>query len=310
MLDGYKDGQPVVYSMLMNAINNGKLSHAYIFDSNGNSDVFDIVLSFVKMILCKDIDAENEKSIICKRVDDCNYLDVKVIEPDGMWIKKDQLLDLQSEFNKRSFEGTKKIYIIKNAERMNPQTSNSILKFLEEPVDDIIAILVVDNVNLLLPTIISRCQLIKLNKKKFDESALINFNNLIKNSELNVLSEEDRVKFIDNVLKFIMNIENNGLDTTLYAKSLWHNNFKDRSNSLYALEVMIMFYYDVMKYLSGTRGLFFEDKIDCVQAVSEKNDYISIAKKIEYIDEAKNNIKRNLNINLLIDKLIIEMCGD
>ena len=88
MLDGYKDGQPVVYSMLMNAINNGKLSHAYIFDSNGNSDVFDIVLLFVKMILCKDIDDENEKSVICKRVDDGNYLDVKVIEPDGIWIKK------------------------------------------------------------------------------------------------------------------------------------------------------------------------------------------------------------------------------
>lgn len=310
MLEGYKNGQPVVYSMLMNAINNGKLSHAYIFDSNANSDVFDIVLSFVKMILCKDIDDENEKSVICKRVDDGNYLDVKVIEPDGMWIKKDQLLDLQSEFNKRSFEGTKKIYIIKNAERMNPQTSNSILKFLEEPVDDIIAILVVDNVNLLLSTIISRCQLIKLNKKNYDESTLVNFNNLIKNSELNVLCDEDRVKFIDDVLKFIMNIENNGLDTIVYAKSLWHNNFKDRSASLYALEVMIMFYYDVMKYLSGSMGLFFEDKIDSVQAVSKRNDYISIAKKIECIDEAKNNIKRNLNVNLLVDKLIIEMCGD
>ena len=122
--------------------------------------------------------------------------------------------------------------------------------------------------------------------------------------------DQERVNFIDDVLKFIMYIENNGLDTIVYAKSLWHNNFKDRSTSLYALELMIMFYYDVMKYLSGTKGLFFEDKIDSVQAVSEKNDYISIAKKIEYIDEAKNNIKRNLNVNLLIDKLIIEMCGD
>ena len=82
-----------------------------------------------------------------------------------------------------------------------------------------------------------------------------------------------------------MNIENNGLDTIVYVKSLWHNNFKDRSNSFYALELMIMFYYDVMKYLSGTKGLFFNDKIDSVQAVGEKNDYISIAKKIEYIDE-------------------------
>lgn len=310
MLEGYKDGQPVVYNMLMNAINNGKLSHAYIFDSNGNSDVFDIVLSFVKMILCKDIDDENEKNIICKRVDDGNYLDVKIIEPDGMWIKKDQLLDLQSEFNKRSFEGTKKIYIIKQAERMNPQTSNSILKFLEEPVDDIIAILIVDNVNLLLSTIISRCQLIKLNKKNFDENSLVNFDNLIKNSELDSMSSEARVKFIDDVLKFIMFIENNGLDTIVYAKSLWHNNFKDRSMSVYALELMIMFYYDVMKCLSGTKGLFFEDKIDSVQAIAKKNDFISISKKIEYIDEAKNNIKKNLNVNLLIDKLIIEMCGD
>lgn len=310
MLEGYKDGQPVVYSMLMNAINNGKLSHAYIFDSNGNSDVFDIVLSFVKMILCKDIDDENDKNVICKRIDDGNYLDVKVIEPDGMWIKKEQLLDLQNEFNKRSFEGNKKIYIIKNAERMNPQTSNSILKFLEEPVDDIIAILVVDNVNLLLSTIISRCQLIKLSKKNFDDSTLVNFNSLIKNSELNSLSFEDRVEFIDNVLKFIMYIENNGFDTIIYAKSLWHNNFKDRSTSIYALELMIMFYYDAIKYLSGIKGLFFKDKIDTVQAICEKNDYISISKKIEYIDAAKNNIKKNLNVNLLIDKLIIEMCGD
>ena len=188
MLEGYKDGQPVVYSMLMNAINNEKLSHAYIFDSNGNSDVFDIVLSFVKMILCKDIEYENEKSVICKRVDDGNYLDVKVIEPDGMWIKKDQLLDLQSEFNKRSFEGTKKIYIIKNAERMNPQTSNSILKFLEEPVDDIIAILVVDNVNLLLSTIISRCQCFSF-KRISNDMIVDRLNTVCKSEGINIDEE-------------------------------------------------------------------------------------------------------------------------
>lgn len=310
MLESYKDGQPTVYNMLMNAINNNKLSHAYIFDSNGNSDVFDIVLSFVKMILCKEISDENEISTLCKRIDDGNYLDVKVIEPDGMWIKKDQLLDLQSEFNKRSLEGTKKIYIIKQAERMNAQTANSILKFLEEPVDDIIAILIVDNVNLLLSTIISRCQLIKLNKRGFDSSSLVNFSNLVKNNELNNLSEEDKIKFTQNVLNFISYVENNGLNAIVYAKSLWHNNFKDRNACEIALELMIMFYYDVMKYMSKTSGLFFEDKIDSVQAIADKNDFISISKKIECIDEAKNNVKRNLNINLLIDKLIIEMCGD
>lgn len=310
MLEDYKYGQPVVYNMIMNAINNNKLSHAYVFDSNGNSDVFDIVLSFVKLILCKDIDDESEKINVCKRIDDGNYLDVKIIEPDGMWIKKDQLLDLQSEFNKRAFEGSKKIYVIKSAERMNSQTSNSILKFLEEPVDDIMAILIVDNVNLLLSTIISRCQLIKLNKKVLDNSSLVNFSNLIKNSELDYLTEEHRLAFIQETLKFILYVENNGLDAIVYVKRLWHNNFKDRISSIYALELMIMFYYDIIKYLSDIKELFFEDNIDSVQAVANKNDFISIAKKIEYIDSAKNNIMKNLNINLLIDKLIIEMCGD
>ena len=63
MLELYKDGQPVVYNMLMNAINNNKLSHAYIFDSNGNPDVMDIVLSFVKSIVCLEYNDERELNV-------------------------------------------------------------------------------------------------------------------------------------------------------------------------------------------------------------------------------------------------------
>ena len=63
MLDEYKYGQPIVYNVLNNAIVNNKLSHAYLFDSNGNSDVEKIVLSFVKMIITNNILDENEKKI-------------------------------------------------------------------------------------------------------------------------------------------------------------------------------------------------------------------------------------------------------
>jgi hypothetical protein len=106
MLELYKDGQPIFYNMVNNAIKNNKLSHAYIFDSNGNPDVMDIVLSFVKEIICMDITDDNNIKNICKRIDDGNYVDVKVIKSDGMWIKKDQLLDLQSEFNNKALSLT------------------------------------------------------------------------------------------------------------------------------------------------------------------------------------------------------------
>lgn len=310
MLDAYKDGQAVAYNIMMNAINNNKLSHAYLFDSNGNSDVMNIVLSFVKIIICMDKKSDEEILNICDRIDNGNYIDVKIIEPDGLWIKKEQLLDLQSEFSKSAIEGSKKIYIIKSADKMNIQTANSILKFLEEPVDDIIAILIVDNINLVIPTIISRCQIIKLNKKKYEESSLLNFSNLCNNTKYRCLSDDEKRQFIDDVINFVMMIENSGLDTLIYTKNIWHNKFKDRNDNIMAIELIINFYYDVMKFISNLKINFFKDKIEYIENVSKKNSLISVAKKIEILDEIKNNFKRNLNINLLIDKLIIDMCGD
>lgn len=310
MLDAYKDGQAVAYNIMMNAINNNKLSHAYLFDSNGNSDVMNIVLSFVKIIICMDKKSDEEILNICDRIDNGNCIDVKIIEPDGLWIKKEQLLDLQSEFSKSAIEGSKKIYIIKSADKMNIQTANSILKFLEEPVDDIIAILIVDNINLVIPTIISRCQIIKLNKKKYEESSLLNFSNLCNNTKYRCLSDDEKRQFIDDVINFIMMIENSGLDTLIYTKNIWHNKFKDRNDNIMAIELIINFYYDVMKFISNLKINFFKDKIEYIENVSKKNSLISVAKKIEILDEIKNNFKRNLNINLLVDKLIIDMCGD
>lgn len=307
MLDKYKIGQPIAYNILINAINNNRISHAYLFDSNGNSDVNDIVLSFVKMILCKDFSSSLEIKNICDRIDSGNYLDIIFLEPDGMWIKKEQLINLQSEFSKKSIEGSKKIYIIKEADKMNLQTANSILKFLEEPVDDIIAILITDNINLILPTIFSRCQIIKLNKKVYTNCLSANVFDFILNNDFSL---EDKNKIIDCCIDFVMNIEKNGIDTLIYTKKLWHNFFKDRNYNIIAIEIIINFYYDVIKYKSDLNISFFSDKIKFIEEVANKNSFVSIASKIEILDNIKNGLKSNLNINLLIDKMIIDMCGD
>ena len=105
---------------------------------------------------------ETEKNNICMRIDDGNYVDVKVIEPDGMWIKKDQLLDLQKDFNNKSLLENKRIYVIQEADKLNVAAANTLLKFLEEPADDIIAILLTKNRYKLLDTILSRCQVLTI----------------------------------------------------------------------------------------------------------------------------------------------------
>ena len=101
-------------------------------------------------------------------INDKCYPEIKIINPDGLWIKKEQLDEIQKEFSTKAVFGTKKIYIINEADKMNSSAANSILKFLEEPVPNIIAILVTNNIYQLLDTIISRCQVISLRKNKLN----------------------------------------------------------------------------------------------------------------------------------------------
>ena len=113
------------------------------------------------MVLTNNLD-DGSKEILCRKIDDDNYPEIKIVTPDGLLIKKQQILDLQLDFSRRAIEGSKRIYIIRDADKMRSETANSMLKFLEEPDNDVVAILMTNNFNNLLTTIISRCQVIRL----------------------------------------------------------------------------------------------------------------------------------------------------
>ena len=142
MLDDYKINEPIVYQQMKKSIET-KLSHAYLFNLNNNIYAEKMIMAFVKSIICKmHTDKEEYKNcILCKRIDDDNYPDIKKIYPDGMNIKKEQIDDLQKKFSSKSLENNKCIYIIYESEKLNISATNGLLKFLEEPSEGIIAIL-------------------------------------------------------------------------------------------------------------------------------------------------------------------------
>ena len=161
MLDGYKNSQPIVYKILKNAIINDKVSHAYLIETGGFYDSFNFTMSFVKSLLCplNNFTKENCSNCHqCEVIDSGNFPEIEIIAPDGLWIKKEQLQNLQKEFGTKALIGNKRVYIIKQADRLNKSAANSILKFLEEPDNNLIAILLADNIYNVLSTIRSRCQ--------------------------------------------------------------------------------------------------------------------------------------------------------
>lgn len=310
MLDKYKYEQPIMYKILSNAIKNDKLSHAYLFETNNNSNSLDIIYSFVKEIMCpRDISCD--KCSICSRIDNGNYLELKVINPDGMQIKKEQMSELQEEFSKVSLESNKKVYIINECEKMNLQASNSILKFLEEPIDNIIAILVTNNINKVLTTIVSRCQVISLNKSNYikSENSFENIATILTNSNGDrekFLTEDKNKELFDSVMEFINIYEDNKCDTIIYVKKMWHDKFKDRQDNIFAIDIMINFYYDVLKYKLNGQVSVFVEYVDLIEKICF-NTIEEISNRLEILIEVKKLIGSNLNINLLIDYMIINL---
>lgn len=150
-------------------IDNSKISHTYLIEVGNYDSDYSFVMDFVKMILCNlhYNEIKSSDNSIINLIDSDNYPDIKVIEPDGNFIKKSQLLDLQKDFNNKSLYDNKRIYIIKNAEKLNSSSANTILKFLEEPENDIIALLLTDNRYHVIETIISRCQILTLKELSF-----------------------------------------------------------------------------------------------------------------------------------------------
>lgn len=304
MLEKYKDTQPVVYRLLVNAIKQDKLSHAYLFETNNNSNYLDIIMSFVKEIFCQNdsIDKVN----ICNRIDNGNFLELKVINPDGMQIKKEQLSELQEEFSKISIESDKKVYIINECEKMNAQAANSILKFLEEPVDNIIAILVTNNINKVLKTIVSRCQIISLNRDNYEtsDSSLENLAKKLVN--VYFCNNERNLTIYNDVISFIDYFEDNKSDTIVMIKNIWHDKIKDRQENILAIDIIINFYYDVFKYITCGQVCIFVNEMDLIKKIGYNTSEI-ILYRLNILLEVRKLLENNLNINLLIDYLIIQM---
>ena len=313
MLDDYKNEQPIVYKVLTNAIFKNKYSHAYLFELNGYSNGYEVALAFAKFLLCPNNYTNNlrcDKCNQCYKIDSNNFLEIKIINPDGQWIKKEQLEELQKEFMTKSLVGNKKVYIINNADKLNVHASNSLLKFLEEPPEGIIAILITDNMYQLLNTIISRCQIISFKKNNLTSLDLKTeekigkylYNNL---DEYNSFISDYAHTYIDNVIEYILFFEVNMEETIVTKNKEFLELFNDRKKVQLAFELLVLYYKDVLNNLIGIDVNYYSDYIDSIKKVSSKNNISKICEKIKILVDLSNTINFNVNLNLLMDKLII-----
>ena len=217
-------------------------------------------------------------------------------------------------FSKKSIIGNKKVYIINKADKLNVSSSNSLLKFLEEPEQGVIAILIVENIFQLLPTIVSRCQILSLKNKNslIGLSTMEKIGHFLKDNNDDIIeytSNEENQEKLDKVIEFIKYYEDNHTSTLIYINKLWHDYFKEKEDIYNAFTIMLLLYKDVLNIKLDKNIEVFNDYVNIVENIEKKNSLNEITSKINVIMDLREKIKFNINSNMLMDKLIIELEG-
>ncbi|TVY06821.1 DNA polymerase III subunit delta' [Paenibacillus cremeus] len=152
-------GQDRVKRILQNSLRTDKVSHAYIFTGPSGTGRRGMAKAFAQAIYCKVLpDDACGECLDCRKVEHGNHPDLHWITPDGASIKIEQIRELQKQFAYRASASGIKMYVLEDADKMTVQAANSLLKFLEEPTSQVVAVLITDNGQALLPTIRSRSQ--------------------------------------------------------------------------------------------------------------------------------------------------------
>lgn len=233
MLFNNGDKNENLIKRLEDAVKQGKVSHAYIFESSANTHKKDFAKSFVKGILCPDGRGENcGKCAICDKIDHDNHEDIHYVKRDGLNVKVEAIEQMQSRLNIRPV-GSRNIVIIDDADAMNNAAQNKLLKTLEEPPGDSVIILLSENMLSLLQTVQSRCVKYRINcpalkvKASIEDKALSIAEMSLRGADYYEMREKmgNLIKDKEDIKPFLDELER------VYANKL-RENFVD-SNKLY-----------------------------------------------------------------------------
>lgn len=265
-----------VLKRLIEEFDENKNSHIFLVETNDCEKSLDDIKDIIKHKL-----ALND-GVVAHQIDDESYLELTIIRPNGKEIKKDQIKELQDRLKTKPILSDYMFYIMMHAEAMSEISANKLLKTIEEPNQNIIGFLVTTNLDVMLPTVKSRCENISLiyeipSNKEIDPDILNLTDKLIE-----AIEKKDHISF--------------------YKAKMDEKKLKDN----YALvENLIKDYYNTACNLKKSEQL----NKKTLDMIIEKNSYSKLIKKAWLLNKTLNKVIKNMNGDLLLEKIFIDLKG-
>lgn len=280
-----------VLEKLVDYYRENKLSHAYLIETNNAQKCLEDLKQVVAKIFClKDYHDDCSECNICSLIKQ-NYLpSLMIIEPSGNTIKKEQVMELKRAFSSLPIYTTENIYIINGAEALTDASANTMLKFVEEPTEHIIGFFITNNINNVISTIRSRCEILKA----FYEEKEIN---------KSLLKSEDWISYYDVAKKYLYKLEVEKKDMIMYNKDVLLNQFTERNDIKKVFNIILIAYEELLKKHSGQAYEFDFNDWDFFESLN----FQSIIKRINLVTTFLDDLESNANVELLLDKFIVEL---
>lgn len=324
-MSGFKDivGHEQIIEHLKTAIEMGKVSHAYILNGPDLSGKMMIAEAFARALLCEKQDPDGcGECRSCRQSDDRN-------NPDIIYVKHDKpntisVDDIRTQLNNdiviKPYSNQYKIYIVDEAEKMNQQAQNALLKTIEEPPAYAVIMLLTTNADSFLQTIRSRCITLNLKSVKNDviKSYLMTekkipdyqadvcaaFAQGVVGKAIKLASSDDFNELKESALSLIKRLD----DIDLYEMGEAIKQISDYKLQVQDyFDLITVWYRDVlyMKATNDVNGLIFKDEVYDIKKQASKHSYHGIETIIEALDKAKLRINANVNFDLVIELLLM-----
>ena len=287
-------GHEKIVQKLDKIIATKSISHAYLFSGKEGIGKKTLAIEFAKGVMC----SVNSSLSYCGSCESCLTFesgnDFKIIVPTKNVIKVDEIREFCGELFLKPTKTSHKVFIIDDAECMNEQAQNALLKVLEEPPLYATIILITSNKEKLLNTIKSR--VVDIN---FDSLSEENIKRILDMN--NIEYTTDAIKYSNGSYKKALDFINDEMFEI--AKDVAHllegKDFLAVNRKFEEIKADKNLKASVAQILEKTMQIFF---------MKFKNEKVFDYKCIEKIEETIQKIKRNANVDLALDSLMVELC--
>lgn len=311
-------GQEFSKKYFREAVKNNRVSHSYIINGPDGIGKSVFALHMAELLLCT---AEEKPCGVCNsctKIEKLIHPDVKIIDNGKKSIGVNEIRRLIDEVGTKPYEGEKKIIIIKNADNITPEGQNALLKTLEEPPNNVVLILLVEFIEEILQTILSRCQILR-----FGRASLNSILDYLSKAGYNKAEAEIAANLSDGILGRALS----GLDskyiglrkqTIEVASKLvkvdaltgieYEKFFMDNKDEIdYILDILTTWNRDILIFKStkNAKNIINKDFYDLLVEESQLLSYNRLDRILDTIKDTSEKLKQYANFQLAVEIMLL-----